>query len=119
MGTDIHGWVEVKVNNKWIAYKELSDDSRNYKRFGLLANVRCFDEPDNREPLGLPADVSETVKLHSDYEDGHSHSYMTVKEAVDIFIRTSDSFCNYSLLQDDHIFDFNNEDTRFVFWFDS
>jgi hypothetical protein len=52
---------------------------RNYELFGLLASVRTFGP---RKPLGLPRDISDTVKQASDTWafDAHSHSYMSLDE---------------------------------------
>lgn len=61
-------------------------DSRNYSLFATLANVRNYGNTDYiDEPRGLPEDVTEAVKADSDSWgiDGHSHSYMTLKELID------------------------------------
>lgn len=92
MGCDIHLHVEKKVNGKWVEVPDVGYDNRNYKVFAILANVRngygfagC---PTGRgfksisEPKGLPDDASKEVKEHSESwgVDGHSHSYLTLKE---------------------------------------
>lgn len=56
---------------------------RNYRVFAVLADVRNglgFNPIDY--PRGLPDDVTEEVKEESDSygEDGHSHSYLTLRE---------------------------------------
>lgn len=86
MGCDIHGWVEKKVGEKWIAYKELNDTWRNYDRFAALAGVRG----EGPKAKGVPPDVSDTVKvLIAEWDaDGHSHSYLPLNEAFDVFKRT-------------------------------
>lgn len=86
MGCDIHGWVETKVGDKWVAVKELKDRDSNYMRFGKLANVR-EDGPPAR---GLPPDISDTTKLHVDVwdGDGHSHSWLPIADAAKIFLET-------------------------------
>lgn len=75
-------------------YKFLYTD-RNYDLFGMLADVRngtgfagCGTGDGFvpiSQPRGLPNDVSEYVKGESDEwgGDGHSHSWLTVKDLVD------------------------------------
>lgn len=61
-------------------------EGRNYSRFATLANVRNYgDTPYISEPRGLPSDVTSEVKADSDAWgcDGHSHSYLTLKELID------------------------------------
>ena len=127
MGADIHGWVEKKVDGKWVAFKELHDDNRIYSRFGALANVR---EP-GPFPRGIPTDISDTTKLHIEQwgSDGHSHSYLSIADAFNIFKRTS-SNKDYDFYD---AFDFSHREEvcpkcgqkeaqdnyRLVFWFDN
>ena len=61
-------------------------DSRNYAMFSVLANVRNYGETEYiDEPRGLPEDVTEMVKEDAENWgiDGHSHSYLTLKELID------------------------------------
>ena len=61
-------------------------DSRNYAMFSVLANVRNYGKTEYiDEPRGLPKDVTEMVKEDADDwgVDGHSHSYLTLKELID------------------------------------
>ena len=89
MGCDIHGWIEKKVYDKWVAVGEFRGCGleRNYERFAQLAGVRG-EGPD---PKGVPEDVSDTAKFHIDEwgVDGHSHSYMDLEPALDLFFETS------------------------------
>jgi hypothetical protein len=59
---------------------------RNYSLFALLADVRnrAGNKPISA-PRGLPKDVSLVTKNISDHwgEDGHSHSWFTIKELMD------------------------------------
>lgn len=59
---------------------------RNYTLFSILAGVRnsCSLKP-IREPRGIPSDVSDSVIAGSDEwgPDGHSHSYLSVKELLE------------------------------------
>lgn len=106
MGCDIHICTEAKktVNGKeqWINVDhfihnpyypeeprefELVEiyDGRSYILFSVLADVRNYDgiQPISR-PKGIPADCSEVTKKQIDYwgEDGHSHSYLTLRELL-------------------------------------
>ena len=129
MGCDIHGWVETKVGDKWVAVKELKDLDRNYERFGKLAGVR----DDGPAPRGLPPDISDTTRLHVEGwgEDGHSHSWLPVAEAAKIFYETQwikdtpeakrhhefakdyPEYEYFGLEEDDY------SNYRLVFWFDN
>jgi hypothetical protein len=54
--------------------------------FSILANVRNYGETEYiDEPRGLPEDVTEMVKEDAENWgiDGHSHSYLTLKELID------------------------------------
>jgi len=108
MGCDIHFFVEKKIGNKWVSVDEWKDydgwktvdykkafySNRNYDLFAILANVRNgygFAGCDTGNgfipismPRGLPDNVSQEVGNHSKQygEDGHSHSYLTVKELL-------------------------------------
>ena len=108
MGCDIHCYAEVKKDKKWEkvgaifkneytypgAEKVVDEPlhGRNYDLFAILANVRnghgfagCVTgEGFNiiSEPKGLPKDASKEIKkIAKEWgEDGHSHSWLTVKE---------------------------------------
>lgn len=142
MGCDIHGVVERRVDNKWItvkilgalhrgkphAYEFASDAgrSRNYRRFAALAGVRGSGPA----PKGIPDDASETAKylIERIGVDGHSHSWLSIREAIEIFDKTenwpedakpdvwpraypSDLFFGVDSTE--------IEDHRLVFWFDN
>ena len=96
MGCDIHIFLERKNNkNRWIdsmiyensvygeGFKPLSDYGRDYTLFATLAGVRG-DNP-IKYPKGIPEDCSpEYRKLCEDWgDDGHSHSYFTLRELLD------------------------------------
>ena len=141
MGTDVHGCVEVwsKKLNKWVMHNEITYSfydgnrtyahkyhfrDRDYSYFAALAGVRG----EGPEPKGIPIDVSESTQWHIDHwaQDGHSHSYMPLEEAValykflhpDIEKKYTDLYWYLFGLEgpaDD------SRDTKFrvVFWFDS
>ena len=59
---------------------------RSYSLFSVLANVRNDDDNDYIcEPKGVPEDCNEHIKRDIEHwgEDGHSHSYFTLKELID------------------------------------
>lgn len=111
MGCDIHMFVESKSKDGkyWFKagkefkdsyfdpkkpmsdYNEITTDEpyqgRNYSLFALLADVRNdHDLTPLSEPKGLPKDVSEEIKEKAEEwgGDGHSHSYFTLQELLDI-----------------------------------
>ena len=71
-------WASVVGRASWFA------DDRNYSLFAALAGVRGSG-PD---PKGLPDDASDLTLLMSDRwgDDGHSHSWMLMGEALPIFL---------------------------------
>lgn len=124
MGCDIHGWIEKKVNGKWIAIRELRDEGRerHYIRFAALAGVR------GRGPSarGLPKDISDTCAYAAEGwgTDGHSHSWLPLLEAVDIYHKsrydqeTRDDFMEK--YPSEHFFGITaGPERRLVFWFDN
>lgn len=130
MGCDIHGWVEIKHKDKWVAFREFSREARdrNYDRFCQLASVRGCS---NMKPQGIPKDASETVKYWIDHwdTDGHSHSYLPLSVAAYIFLSTefgpaSDYMNKYP---ESYYFGVDIDssekhcinDFRVVFWFDN
>jgi hypothetical protein len=126
MGCDIHGWVEIKENGKWIAVKELKNDDRNYKRFAALAGVRDYEKTSQATPKGIPVDVSDTVDYHIRHfgVDGHSHSYMPISDAAKIFLETD--YKTDDLMQKFPVYyyfgmeeDDDGVNCRLVFWFDN
>lgn len=95
MGCDIHPHVEVKTDNGWQEVKTIyrlngsSEETkpqsiiieRNYALFGMLADVRNYDENEPiSEPKSLPSDVSTEVAESFEAEWFHSSSYVTLKE---------------------------------------
>jgi len=139
MGCDIHAFLEMKVDGKWLQYAPI-DMQRNYALFSKMAGVRGHVEPIDT-PRGLPKNVSEVVQLHRDRwgRDGHSDSWLSAKEISELAewadmnsIRIGyfeDKFCTFSM------YFFGNtieswikyrseypafvEDIRLVFWFDN
>jgi len=61
--------------------------SRNYQLFSTLAGVRDYSQKvvPVSEPKGVPDDACEYVKKESEQwgSDGHSHSWLTLKELKD------------------------------------
>lgn len=123
MGCDIHALVERKIDDKWVMVDRLKRESRyrNYARFAALAGVRG----NGPSPKGLPDDVSDSGMLHANEwgEDGHSHSYLPLKEAASIFLSTEtcptqyETKCPCSAFFD--VEDCDADAHRLVFWFDN
>lgn len=108
MGCDIHIHVEYKRSSQkeWICgdyyypnpYYDSCDgedepfclvglcDDRDYTRFAVLANVRNYGSCKFIDfPRGIPADVTNLVKMDCDKwgDDGHSHSWLSLRELID------------------------------------
>lgn len=106
MGCDIHMCVEVKYfdDDFWTnadymrvnPYKEYPNESyliqvplfsdRDYSLFATLADVRNYGStPYICKPRGIPEDVTDNTfcEIKKWGEDGHSHSYFTLKELID------------------------------------
>src|SRR5207237_392615 len=98
MGCDIHMVLERKTEGGWLGIHNfpyydnrnghdfpLAKD-RNYDRFAALAGVRG----EGPEARGMPADASPLAKYDSDEcgPDGHSHSWLPLKDAAQIFLKT-------------------------------
>lgn len=112
MGCDIHGWIEKRVDGKWLAHRNIVgcdyDDhdldgdipdhldldgqrygridelkDRHYAFFGKLAQVRT-DETDGLEPRGFPDDASPECRADFDNwgGDAHTPSWVMLEEAA-------------------------------------
>lgn len=104
---------------------------RNYILFGALAGVREYNmEIISDFAKGLPVDVSTEVCgiLDSWGIDGHSHSYLTVKELIDSkYYKMSEKELNdigmgsffFKSVVDTLLNMGDPEDVRIVFWFDN
>jgi len=134
MGCDIHGVIERKWKDKWVAVRTLdhwhdykgkfvtpSAKERNYERFAALAGVRG----DGPEARGLPDDASETALMRFETEGDHTPSWLPLKEAAEIF-KATDRYLSEQ--PEEHwspayyffgIEAENLDDYRLVFWFDS
>jgi len=124
MGCDIHGWIEKNVNGKFIAVDRLTADDRDYRRFALLAGVRDYNKESLAHPLGVPDNVSESAgyDIETWSSDGHSHSYISIKDAAKIFSETSCrevNFPEYTFFNVDPDDENEIDKYRLVFWFDN
>jgi hypothetical protein len=88
MGTDIHGWVEIKMpwSEHWYEIIRVGLLlNRSYDIFGCLFGVRNYA---NFAPIaahrGIPVDASEVVKQEAGNEYDHSHSWITWAEIKQI-----------------------------------
>lgn len=107
MGTDIHVYIEQKINKndnplmtEWISIDEWIHapyfegmrvrehfwTDRNYLLFAILADERNeYNIHPISLPKGLPDDISPEVKNQSDKEndDAHTRSWLTLKELLE------------------------------------
>ena len=145
MGCDIHLHVETKQYDAWLevrnpiheetysqhTYRHWPGSDRYYTLFAVLADVRNRDGSVTpiATPRGLPGDASRTVKDEADTwdGDGHSHSYLTLRELVDydwdapaghstIRQQVGDFFSLMQLMAHETL---DMEYARIVFWFDN
>jgi hypothetical protein len=125
MSADIHGWIERRVGDKWIAESELTviGGKKNWARFAALAGVRG----DGPEPRGLPSGISETVGMHAlDWARvGYAHSWLPIDQAAKIFAATEKDpefkDCRFPMHLYFGVFDEfvkDGPERRVVFWFD-
>ena len=102
MGCDIHLLVEVKKDGIWESADEWNTDDkeyihvdydnqlykdRDYTLFALLADVKNYHNiKPICQPKGYPSNVSDQVFDFINYwnDDGHSHTYFTLKELIEI-----------------------------------
>lgn len=169
MGADIHIYAERKLKTgPWAMAREFTGidlrsfhvgpvkltsnclrpnvSGRNYNFFAALAGVRGVGP----EPRGLPDDISPLVAEEADSwdGDGHSHSWMSARDFIPIFIAHKMSEENVLKIARDRIDGISSEkllsevcsdyigvnipskwtdkgeiiyldDIRFVFWFDN
>ena len=89
MGCDIHMYIERRICagvGKWCMCEAVSFPNpairRDYVFFAALAGVRG----EGPEPKGLPADASDSVGMFADdfASDGHSHSWESLKDFVNL-----------------------------------
>lgn len=105
MGCDIHGYAELIHNGKWVCASLFGIDlfcdedcgsklrlidvtgERDYQSFAQLCGVRDITGRCTpiSYPRGLPLDISDEIKHEADSwgSDGHSHSYVSLKEIID------------------------------------
>jgi hypothetical protein len=146
MGCDIHLFIEIRKNGKWVGAD--NDDilcDRSYARFAFFADVRNNVDVDPiSKPRGLPKDTNCFIKY-----DYHSHSWLSLRELIEFnydqpFSKSQDSVDreinywargktkilndgSYRALLDEHYFkDLEKlktygdlDDVRIVFYFDS
>lgn len=138
MGCDIHCFVEVNINGKWMFYNQC-DVGRHYGLFAKMAGVRNYDEiVPISDPKGIPDNISEMVKIHCEYfgDDGHSHSWLSIRELIKLREYYQEKISEKSWDFDDEFgyifgnpitefYKYNEEypeflkDIRVVFWFDN
>ena len=93
MGCDIHPYLEIKVNNKWVFVGEVIA-GRNYQLFGLLSGVRdnsVFEDgffprlqtaPKDVSKEMLDAGLSELQDRNGDYHSFTLITYLMLQKFV-------------------------------------
>lgn len=155
MGCDIHMCVEVKRNinsvERWISADHFSLNPyfdphnpfesqyelvglftvRNYEAFGCLAGVRSYDDsPRIDNPRGVPVDAAVTTlgDIARWDDDGHSHSYVTLREVVEFNMRDQqvDALTGLEVAMRRRLTETmwrdnieSHDKIRIVFWFDN
>ncbi len=137
MGCDIHVFTEVKIKGQWYAYGH-PNVYRSYTLFALMAGVR---NSQNIMPIslpkGIPDDCSNVVQHAAEDGDGHSHSWLSATEIVELEDRWYKINPDHNPDLEHHLFGYLEgnswagftrypdsrpewiEDVRFVFWFDN
>lgn len=125
MGCDIHIVVEKERNGEWLMHNTVHCSKRgcdrNYDRFARLAGVRG----DGPEPRGLPSDVSASTQMLVDEwgDDGHSHSWLPLSEALALFRETERgglmSVSEYDYFDCEMREPDDAKNYRVIFWFDN
>lgn len=84
MGTDIHGWIEVKEGGMWrgvLDVYKLLGGARCYEMIGSLFGIRNFGHfIPLAEKRGLPQDASKEVKEDLEHWAGRWATWLTYKE---------------------------------------
>lgn len=140
MGTDIHMFMEIYRNNRWVHKPTKSlPENRNYEFFKLLVgNIRSDRENESTPlftlsplPKGIPSDISECISYEiSDWrKDVHSFSYFSLTELLKeiVNVETSDVLTQFTKNNFEQLIDelsdcsenISSDDIRIVFWFDS
>lgn len=135
MGCDIHCWAEIKKEHGWHPvlgdafaglgkwYGDSPFECRDYTLFSYLADVRnshgAWTKPID-EPRGLPEDVSPYVQEQSDEcgVDGHSHSYLSLRE-LEACEYITDTYPQNLLELRKRLLIEGGSEIRIVFWFDN
>lgn len=130
MGCDIHVFLEVRKDSKWILMNQ-PHVHRDYQLFGHIAGVRDDSQVLLVEPRGLPNDLSEGTQLNWDYrkEDYHTPGWLTGDEAEALSQEHSAEDnryihpCLFGYLFGNGLNTLSKElnitDSRLVFWFDN
>ena len=134
MGTDIHVLTEKYYENKgWFntdswrynPYYDSEDeddcedemelveifDDRDYYLFSILADVRNYLDAVTpiSEPKGLPEDCHEITRTYAEGYGGHSHSYFTIKELYNNWLRWDTVEKRSGILVGQQLKDFDNK----------
>lgn len=143
MGCDIHAYIEVKVNDRWVTYTR-PRIKRHYGLFTKINGTRSRAVCDETPPIipvaeileSIPEDASEITKIDYEHDgsDAHSVSVLNVKQMEEVFrwgcenIETlfehyeigylnGNSF--YAIKDEDNDLPKDYQDVRMIVWFDN
>ena len=71
MGTDIHAYLEVQIDGRWVCHSQ-PRIKRDCEVFGHIAGVRGGTPI--VEPRGLPVDISEITRIEYEHEEEDAHT---------------------------------------------
>lgn len=106
-------------DDEWEADEIYGD--RDYHLFGVLADVRGNGPCISGGPKGIPEDISSGYKYILDRwdSDGHSHSYFTLSELMDVDWKKYDCEHFLEIIGKMKKIDPNPDNVRCVFFFDN
>jgi hypothetical protein len=123
VSADVWDYEDEDGDKYWqISWEDKFYNGRNYKLFELLAGVRGYDENAISPPRGIPDDVSYGYRTIVDLwdSDGHSHSYYTLDELLDIDWSKYKDFDSFLLtIEKMKNIDPDTKNVRCVFFFDN
>jgi hypothetical protein len=108
----------------YVSYDDQIYKNRNYDLFSILADVRNgygfagiktgdgFKIID--EPRGFPENCSKNVKKIYEMKDGHSYSWITLKEILNFDWTQKTEKCGYVTLEEWASFKYNNKPERWA-----
>jgi hypothetical protein len=127
MGTDIHAYLEVQIDGRWVCHSQ-PRIKRNYELFGRIAGIG--GAAPIIEPRGLPSDISEITRIEYEHDgaDAHTPGWLSRSEMEQIADLAPDlsglGLFGYvtgnppwGIPGDGHPAQY--QDARLIFWFDN